>query len=274
MTNKIQFGIICRIPFSAPAPGTFIIEEIIMAQELSRQTFKLELEFTVAMDQITAQEVDCCEAQRHLPWLAHLQQALLASEPALLRLMFSAIVGKLQSYSDFLAGQDDLAPLNAVASGLDPVDLSDDDLPAGDFADLTRPLRTAAFSAHLQRAELYEQASPAPDGQASPWKAVWKDLRLGTRIGKLFEQLHIPAAPHPFRSNHDPAHYLMVRYLSQEPDGVHAEGRCTCEVSLRGTGADESQALEALWSRYTRHLRSIGIAGKLEQVPRQILSKN
>jgi len=245
-----------------------------MAHECSRKTFKLELEFTAAMDEITAGHLDGCEAQDRLPWLKRLQQALLGSETALQRLMFAAIVGKLQAYTDFLAGQDDLAALGAVVDGMDPMDLSLIDLPDGDFADLTRPLRTGTISARLNRAALYEQAREAEGMEVSPWKLVWKDLRLGTRIGRLFKQLNIPTTPHPFRSNAESGHYLMVRYLSEQLDGVHAEGCCTCQAALQGTGEDESQALERLWDSYKEHLRSTGAAIRLLKASKSLLSKN
>jgi len=261
----------------AAAPGAraraLSIEEIIMAQECSCKTFKLELEFTVAVDEITAGHLDGCEEQRQLPWLKRLQQALLGSETALRRAMFAAIAGKLQAYSDFLAGQDDLASLEAVAGEMDGADLPSMDFPEGDFADLTRPLR-GTISARIQHAALYEQAPNPVNMGSAPWRPVWKDLRLGTRIGRLFEQLNIPAAPHPFQKNPEPGHFLMVRYLSEQLDGVHAEGCCTCQAALQGTGEDESQALERLWDSYKEHLRSTGAAIRLLKASKSLLSKN
>ena len=45
-------------------------------------------------------------------------------------------------------------------------------------------------------------------------------------------------------------HYLVGRYVTHRPDGVHIEARCTCGVKLEGTGIDESEATEHLTAEY------------------------
>jgi hypothetical protein len=48
-------------------------------------------------------------------------------------------------------------------------------------------------------------------------------------------------------------HYLVGRYITHQPDGVHIEARCSCGVKLEGVGNDESIATEALWVVFVEH---------------------
>jgi hypothetical protein len=43
------------------------------------------------------------------------------------------------------------------------------------------------------------------------------------------------------------AHYLVGRYTTRQPDGVHIEARCTCGEKLEGVGQNESATMGALW---------------------------
>ena len=52
-------------------------------------------------------------------------------------------------------------------------------------------------------------------------------------------------------------HYLVGRYVTHRPDGVHIEARCTCGVKLEGQGSDESEAIDRLWEKFQKHLRGI-----------------
>ena len=50
-------------------------------------------------------------------------------------------------------------------------------------------------------------------------------------------------------------HYLVGRYVTHRPDGVHIEARCTCGVKLEGIGIDESEAIDRLWETFQKHLQ-------------------
>ena len=52
-------------------------------------------------------------------------------------------------------------------------------------------------------------------------------------------------------------HYLVGRYVTHRPDGVHIEARCTCGVKLEGQGIDESEAIDRLWEKFTKHTKEI-----------------
>jgi hypothetical protein len=55
--------------------------------------------------------------------------------------------------------------------------------------------------------------------------------------------------------NNTISHYLVGRYITHQPDGVHIEARCTCGVKLEGMGSDDSIASEALWAVFVEHTK-------------------
>ena len=52
-------------------------------------------------------------------------------------------------------------------------------------------------------------------------------------------------------------HYLVGRYVTHRPDGVHIEARCTCGVKLEGIGIDESKAIDRLWEIFQKQVLSL-----------------
>jgi hypothetical protein len=52
-------------------------------------------------------------------------------------------------------------------------------------------------------------------------------------------------------------HYLVGRYVTHRPGGVHIEARCTCGVKLEGIGIDESEAIDRLWEKFQKHIQGV-----------------
>lgn len=225
-----------------------------MAPALRQKKFKVEFEFTVSMDEVDPQE--------SMPSLARqLQQALLADDSALSRLMLSAVLNKLQGYADYLADQDDLAPLKKIAQAIEP---GDQVLPAGaDFSAETRALRTSAMQVRIDSSAIQEEIHPGA-GEAAQWQPVWRDLRPESELGRLFEQLAIPTTLVRRAFHRAAAHSLRVRYLTRRPDGIHIAGRCTCQDAFEGVGCDESQALDDLLNQYKPHSEANSLASRIQ----------
>ena len=54
------------------------------------------------------------------------------------------------------------------------------------------------------------------------------------------------------------SHYLVGRYVTHQPDGMHIEARCTCGAKFEGKGEDESAAIEDLWKQFVDHCEKFG----------------
>ncbi|RPJ50817.1 MAG: hypothetical protein EHM21_04160 [Chloroflexi bacterium] len=225
-----------------------------MAPALRQKKLKLELTFTVNMAEI--------ESDFPHPSLARrLQQALLNDETALTRLMVGAMLNELHGYADYLADQDSLPMLKEAAQALPS---GDPQLPISDFAfaQETSPLRITCMNARLESSAIQEQVNPG-NGECA-WHTVWRDLRPDSALGLLFEQLAIPTTPIPFSKPRDAAHALRARYLNQQQDGIHVEGRCACQQPFEGIGADAGEALDDLWRHFKAHRDATSLASKFQ----------
>ena len=91
-----------------------------MPHHLVQKTFKMELEFTVTMDELGEEHLGSSDICCTLPLLKQLQQALVKHEPALIRQMLAGAVSKLQEYADYLASQNTVETLKQVVATLEP----------------------------------------------------------------------------------------------------------------------------------------------------------
>ncbi len=157
-----------------------------MAPALRQKKFKVEIRFTVRMDEIEAEP-----ANPSFAW--QLQQALLKDEPALSRLMQSAMFNKLQGYADYLAAQDELTSLKEAAQALLTEDHGEAVPRGADFTQDTRPLRISCMNVRMDDSTIQEQVTPG-EGDCQ-WQMVWQDLRPNSTLGLLFEMLAIPTTP-------------------------------------------------------------------------------
>ncbi|HEY3344848.1 MAG TPA: hypothetical protein VGJ97_07965 [Anaerolineaceae bacterium] len=223
-----------------------------MTQPLIQKTFKMEIEFTVSMDGIAGADPAADAAGDLSTSLQTLQRALVEHEPVLRQQMLAAVFNKLQEYSDYLAAQDSLTPLMALAAGLDTQDQDAFGTTRADFLDATRTLRTASLTARVSDCSIQEQVTCA--GDCPTWQPAWTDLRPHSDLGHMLEALCVPVAPSRSIYSRVPQHYLQVRYLTRQPDGIHAQGACTCGKIFDGLGEDGSQALETVWTSYQAHL--------------------
>jgi len=243
-----------------------------MAKQLSQKTFKVEFEFTVSMDELEEKHLGNPDPNC-LAWLTQLQKALIQNETALSSQMRAAALNQLQGIADYLAAQDTLAPLKAIADELDAQEVECMDPVSGDFADLTRPLRTSSMSVQLESSRIHEKTDD-PGGGEAEWQEVWRDLRQDTELGKLLEQYCVPnlsVRPAPGQGT---GHHLLVRYLTRQPDGTHIEARCTCEEGIHGMGADEQQALATVWDAYKKHLETSSLGEKIQVGLKALLEKS
>jgi hypothetical protein len=241
-----------------------------MSTPLAQKTFKMELEFTVTMNELEGEQSDDSASNRKLSFLKLLQKAVVQDEPALLRQMLGAILTKLQEYADYLAFQSNILSLKKVAAAMNPEDRAFWDESIENFADLTRPLRITSFSTQLGYGTVREKLESE---ECQPkYKLVWDDLRLGTEYGKLLEKYANPATQPAFGLKSK--HFLMIRYLTRQFDGVHCEARCTCETVLEGTGVDESAALNAVWTQFKKHTEFTHMNDKRKLGIKKSFSKN
>ena len=243
-----------------------------MTSPLAQKTFKLELEFTVTMDELTPEHLGSKEQSYHLPFLQRLQQALVEHEPDLVRHMLTAVQNKLQEYADYLAAQGDIKPLQRVAQTLEP-DVHDFfEQPEAEFALLTRSLRLSSMTTRLNRSTVHE-VNCCGESESVP-RQVWADLRRDGEVGSLMEKMGIAETREPAGVKLEKGHYLMVRYLNRQMDGVHFEARCTCGSTLEGVGEDELQALEQLWGSYKKHTEFTHLSRKIKIGLNKLFSRN
>ena len=241
-----------------------------MPNPIVQKTFRMELEFTVTMNELEGEHPGDSAANRRLSFLKLLQKAVVQNEPALIRQLLGAVLNKLQDYVDYLSGQNTLLSLSKVAAALPPEERAYLEETHENFADLTRPLRITSISTRLEHSTIQE--TTGSDECASGAKPVWDDLRQGTEYGRLLEKYSNPLNQPAYGL--ETSHFLMVRYLTRQPDGVHCEARCTCGAVLEGIGADESGALEALWSRYKKHTEFNHLTQKAKSSVKRLFSKN
>ncbi len=243
-----------------------------MTSPLAQKTFKLELEFTVTMDELTPEHLGSKESSYHLPFLQRLQQALVDHEPDLIRHMLTAVHNKLQEYVDYLAAQEDINPLRKVVQALEPDEREFFEQPEAEFAVLTRSLRLSSMTTRLNRSTIHE-VNCCGENENAP-RQVWSDLRRDGEVGLLMEKMGIAETREPAGVKLEKGHYLMVRYLTRQLDGVHFEARCTCGSTLVGVGADESRALEQLWGSYKKHTEFTHLSRKIKIGLNKLFSKN
>jgi hypothetical protein len=186
-----------------------------------------------------------------LTHLQHLQQAILADEPTLRKLMLASALGKLHAYIDYLTTQDSLGALRRVAAKLSPEDWKFFQKYQADFFDLTRPLRRSSLSTHLDQSQISEQVQ-GPEGQTS-WQLIWQDLAQTSVISRIMAHLPVHFHSSPANPCAKTGHHLMTRHLTRQTDGVHFEAYCTCNAILEGIGADEDQAISSLWDHFREH---------------------
>ncbi len=241
-----------------------------MPNPIVTKTFRMELEFTVTMNELEGEHPGDSPANRRLSFLKLLQKAVVQNEPALIRQMLGSVLNKLQDYVDYLSGQNTLLSLNQVAAAMPPEERAYLEETHENFADLTRPLRITSISTHLEHSAIQETTGCGEC--ASTPKAVWDDLRQGTEYGRLLEKYSNPANQPAYGL--EASHFLMVRYLTRQPDGVHCEARCTCGAVLEGVGADEPGALDALWNRYKKHTEFTHLTKKVKFGVKRLFSKN
>jgi hypothetical protein len=240
-----------------------------MSQVLAQKTFKVELEFTVQMHELEEHKPGDRYPGSRMHFLKQLQKALLKDEPALLRQMVAALLNKLQDYADYLAAQNNLLSLKKAADSMNPADRAYQDDTFETFGDLTRAVRISAMDARLEHSTIQEKSTC---GDCSPDRPVWEDLRQGTEYGKLLAKFVNPATQPSFGLA--ASHFLMVRYLTRQVDGVHCEARCTCDTVLEGIGPDEASAIDALWMQYKQHTAFTGLHKRLKSGLKRLFSKN
>jgi hypothetical protein len=234
-----------------------------MAKKVAQKTFKIELEITVDMDELEEEHLPGSGDSQQLPCLKRLQETLLKNEAALTEQMLSAALGQLQEYMDYLVAQDDLNSLAKVADRLDREDRKFFEEHECDFAELTRPLRCSSLSVRLDGSTIHEKVE---DAQADAgWQPIWSDLMPQAELNRLLEELSISVSQGYSIPRLENAHYLLVRHLTRQRDGVHMEARCTCEKVLEGVGENETQALEALWMSFIEHYEACGSCSRPSQ---------
>jgi len=234
-----------------------------MADRLVSKTFKIEFEITVDMVELEKEHFRKGQAGQNLPRLKRLQKALLKNERVLTRQMLAVAMGRLQDYIDLIATQDNLAPLQEVAAALDPEDSQYFDENREEISRLTRPLRLSAQTARLQSSSISEKV--IEEGREPKWKPVWIDLLLKSCLGMLLETFSVPSSRSISSAKTELGHYLLARHLTRQSDGVHFEGRCSCDQFIEGVGEDEEQAFQALWSKYKRHYDSLNFPRALQR---------
>jgi hypothetical protein len=234
-----------------------------MTRQLSQKTFKLEFELTIGMDEIEAGLPGQDGTDGVTAALKALQHLLAQNETLLRQQMLAAAFSKLQEYNDYLAGQDTISSIAGLAPGLAPEDQEALGLTRADFIDATRPVRVTSLTARVDGSQIYEKATG--EAECPRWQSVWSDLRPETEFGQLLEELSVPSTPLTYSTERGSGHYLQVRYLTDQPDGVHLEGRCACGETIGGIGADEPHALAAAWKIFQKHRRVRQIAEKMEQ---------
>jgi hypothetical protein len=232
-----------------------------MAAPMTKKSFKFEFEVTVEMDAVDAQQISTNELNPHLPQLKRLQQALLNDENELLHQMMITALDKLQIYVDYLASQDNLQALDKAAETLEAEDQDFFEQVGDDFADLTRAIRFSSLSAQLESSTVYENTSV--EAGETNWQPFWSDLQWNSELGRLLAAYAAPAMIVDLSPEQTSNHQFLLRYLTEERDGIHMEANCTCGHTFFQVGEDEFQVLEALWHDYQQHYEAKNIAGQL-----------
>lgn len=232
-----------------------------MPGQITHKQFKLQIEFTVAMEDVgERQSTEAGDASPDsLKWL---QLALLGDEAALVRQMLAAGFGRLQDYADYLAGQDAVTPLAKLAADLRLEDPALSGASLNEFADATRPLRIDSFTASIDGCTIQQKVETGTE--ETLWQPVWSDLQAKTDLGRQLRQYGIPSAPLRYAAGTGGGHLLQVQYLSQQVDGIHMEGRCSCGAVQVGNGEDESAAFTVLWRSFQQHLQACDLPRKIQ----------
>jgi hypothetical protein len=242
-----------------------------MPHHLVQKTFKMEIEFTVTMDELGEEHLSGDEVCCTLPLLKQLQQALLKHEPALNRHMLAGAISKLQEYADYLAAQSSVYSLKQVAETLEPEEREFFEESDNQFSNLTRPIRLSSITTHLVSSAIQEKV-PGLEGGSS-LKPVWTDLYPETEFGRRLARIAPPDRSSDLDHTTVPGHYLMVRYLTRQIDGVHCAARCSCDALLEGVGQDEPAALTALWKSHRKHTEFSRLS-KMKSGLKKLFSKN
>jgi hypothetical protein len=240
-----------------------------MAAPLSKKTFKLELEFTVSMEELGEKHLTPNLPSEALPYLKQLQESLVENEPALLQQIMTQIAAKLQQYTDHLAAQNNLALLKQIDATLEVDDCTWFNPSDHDFSELTRPVRISAMKTELESCTLDERVQD-PQGKVY-WEAAWNDLWMQSQLVRLAGKYPAPATSHMINAHQASGHYFSVRYLTEQRDGIHCEALCSCGRTITSEAEDESRALETAWADYQKHLEVSNLA-MVELHPSEILS--
>lgn len=228
-----------------------------MAKQYANKTFKFEIKVTVSADDLSEITNKKSDITNHTG-LCQLQAALTKNETALNQLMLNAVWSKLQEYIDYAASQDSLNGLMNLASTLEPEDREILGTTMSEFAESTRQLRNNSISVRIDESTVTEKVDKQDGGEE--WKLVWKDLRKDTVLGRLMEKITSPFRPTRFGSKSEDRHYLLVRYLTQQNDGIHLQAHCTCNAVFEEYGECESEAMEKLWNTYKMHIQKADIS--------------
>jgi hypothetical protein len=220
-----------------------------MAKPLIRKTFQVQFELSVEMESFEDTSMLSAEAASVA---THLQEALLEDEQALMAAMRAQLAGKLKEYIDYMAAQEDeLSIFLQVARRLEPKDQRFLRQNREDFDLILSLLRLAGMTVELQGSRIEEQvesAEPCPD-----WRLAWRDQLPGSPLGRMLKRFPYPCGRAEIFPAPEPDHFLVLNYLTQQPDGVHAEGRCTCGTVFAFIGEDDSEALQGIWQTFQRH---------------------
>jgi hypothetical protein len=226
-----------------------------MAGRSIQKKYHFEIEITVQVDEIGEEHLQKDQAAGLLARLKRLQQALMDDGPALTNQMRAAAAEKLQEYMDGAVTQGTLAELSRLAEQLDPEDQDYFAEHLAEFSDLTRPLRLSCQKAHITKSRVYEEQNPSD--QSHPPRLVWVDLMVESEFGRMLRQIVTPGASRSKGANNMNGHYLLARHLTQQLDGVHFDGQCSCGQVFQGTADQEDQALDTLWKTFMMHYDSV-----------------
>lgn len=239
-----------------------------MDAPLSQKKFKLELEFTVTVDEVDQQHLTQNLPLEALPYLKQLQDALVNNEPAMIQQIMMQIVASLQQYTDHLAAQNDKTGLQQIDAAVTVDDCACFNPADLDFLELTRPVRVSAINAQIESCTLNEKLQDTQD--ETRWEAVWSDLWMQSELVRGTGKYPPPSQSRWIDVHQASSHFFFVRYLTQQKDGVHCEALCSCGRTISGVGENESHALETAWGIYQKHLGLSHLA-KVELQPSETL---
>jgi hypothetical protein len=240
-----------------------------MAAPLSQKTFKLELEFTVTVEELDEKHLAPNIPPQALPYLKQLQEAMVKDEQALLQQIMTQITAKLQQYTDHLAAQEDLTNLKQIDANLEIDDRDCFNPSDRDFSELTRPIRISAIKTELESCTLDEKIQdPQGNIQLEP---TWSDLWMQSEFTGLMGKYPSPSNSRVNNARRSFSHYLSVQYLTRQKDGIHCDALCSCGRTISGVAEDEASALKCAWAGYQKHLALSNIA-TVEMCPSEIVS--